>query len=94
MQRNEKVRGNILKKSKDVSLKEQQDDGTKSFIDISISPDALVDKTTGNQILASGISSVGQPGAQIRRCSLILERVISVVRVVQAQSLKPESKGA
>lgn len=78
------MRGNILKEIKDVSLEEHRDDGTESIIDISISPDALVDKTAGNQIPPdviyldehSGIPSFGQPGAQslIRWCGLILEQ--------------------
>lgn len=99
---NETVSGNILKEIKDVSLEEHQDDGTESIIDISISPDALVDKTAGNQIPAdviyldehSGISSFGQPGAQslIRWCGLILERVISGLKEVQAQSLATRIK--
>lgn len=90
------MRGNILKEIEDVSLEEDWGEGTESIIDISISPDALVDKMAENQIPAdviyldehSGISSFSQPGAQslIRWCGLILERVISGLRAVQAES--------
>lgn len=98
------MRGNILKEIKDVSLEEDWGEGTESIIDISISPDALVDKMAENQIPAdviyldehSGISSFSRPGAQslIRWCGLILERVISGLRAVQAESLHPGAKGA
>lgn len=96
----ERVRGNIFKKIKDLSLKEQRYDGAESIIDISISPDALVDKTAGNRIPAdviysdehSGISAFGQPGAQslIRWCRLISGRVISGLRVVSGT--EPETR--
>lgn len=98
------MRGNILKEIKDVSLEEDWGEGTESIIDISISPDALVDKMAENQIPAdviyldehSGISSFSRPGAQslIRWCGLILERVICGLRAVQAESLHPGAKGA
>lgn len=42
------MRGNILKEIKDVSLEEDRDESTESIIDISISPDALVDKMAEN----------------------------------------------
>lgn len=44
------MRGSILKEIKDVSLEEDRGGGTESIIDISISPDALVDKMAENQI--------------------------------------------
>lgn len=101
---NKTARGNILKEIEDASLEDDQGEGTQSVIDISIPPDAPLDETAENQIPADIIYLdnhfchvfLGRPGERCltRRCSLILERGLSLTREQFRQKARFRLRGS